>query len=271
MVDREPAANNEPGEQDASKGFMKNRNFDHWSPRICLRRCQWAVALLLLAALSVHADDKTKQKDGKPSPAPSVIDRLLASQPPTDDPGLPSPGSTYSKSGLLADLGADFRARHVGDLLTIDVSDSASAVSSGDTSTKRQSTGSASITALGGITNASGPLVNLANVTGNQQLAGTGSTDRTTTLSMTVSVRVLMVLPNGDLIVEGTKVIAINSENQTVRVRGIVRQTDLGPTNSVSSNQVAELEIKVNGHGVVNDAIRRPNILYRLFLGILPF
>ncbi len=151
------------------------------------------------------------------------------------------------------------------------MSDQASAVSTGDTNTQRQATGTSSVTALGGITSKTGPLANLMALSGNQQLASTGTTDRITTLSMTVSVRVLMVLPNGDLIVEGTKVIAINSESQKVRIRGIVRQTDLGPTNSVSSNQVAELEINVNGRGVVNDAVRRPNILYRLLLGILPF
>jgi len=46
---------------------------------------------------------------------------------------------------------------------------------------------------------------------------------------------------------------------------------DLGYTNSVLSNQVEDLEVRINGRGVVNDAIRRPNFLYRLFLGILPF
>jgi flagellar L-ring protein precursor FlgH len=46
---------------------------------------------------------------------------------------------------------------------------------------------------------------------------------------------------------------------------------DLDPTNSVASNRIAQMEIQVNGKGVVNDSIHRPNFLYRLILGILPF
>ena len=108
-------------------------------------------------------------------------------------------------------------------------------------------------------------------MSGSQQLNGQGTTSRQTTVSTTVSGRVLKVLPNGDLIVEGAKLIAINSEFQTVSFRGIVRQVDLSNGNSVNSNQVENLEVRINGRGVVNDAIRRPNFLYRLFLGLLPF
>ena len=173
--------------------------------------------------------------------------------------------------GSLADLSADFRARHLGDVLTVVVFDSASAVASGVTSQKRQSTIKAGVTSLAGVESPASALTNLAAASGQQQLSGQGATTRTTTLSTTLSVRVLRVLPNGDLIVEGSKLIAINSEFQTVTLRGIVRQVDLGPYNSVSSNHVGDLEVRINGQGVVNDAIRRPNFVYRLLLGLLPF
>ena len=71
--------------------------------------------------------------------------------------------------------------------------------------------------------------------------------------------------------VEGTKEIMINSERQRVYVRGILRWNDLTPSNRISSDRLAELEVKVDGKGLVNDAIRRPGLLYRLLLGILPF
>jgi flagellar basal body L-ring protein FlgH len=54
-------------------------------------------------------------------------------------------------------------------------------------------------------------------------------------------------------------------------VRGVIRPVDLDPTNSVASNRIAQMEIQVNGKGVVNDSIHRPKFLYRLILGILPF
>jgi flagellar L-ring protein precursor FlgH len=79
------------------------------------------------------------------------------------------------------------------------------------------------------------------------------------------------VLPNGGLVVEASKDIQINSEHQTIMVRGVIRPADIDSTNSVQSNRLGELELRVNGKGVVGDSIRRPNILYRALMGILPF
>jgi flagellar L-ring protein precursor FlgH len=79
------------------------------------------------------------------------------------------------------------------------------------------------------------------------------------------------VLRNGNLVLEGTKNVGINSENQTITVRGVIRPIDLDTTNTVLSARLAQMEIQVNGKGVVADAVHRPNILYRLLLGILPF
>jgi flagellar L-ring protein precursor FlgH len=82
---------------------------------------------------------------------------------------------------------------------------------------------------------------------------------------------VVNVLPNGYLVVEGVKRVQVNSENQVITVRGVVRPYDLDPTNSVPSDRVAQMEIQVNGKGVIGDSIRRPWFLYRLLLGLLPF
>jgi flagellar L-ring protein FlgH len=79
------------------------------------------------------------------------------------------------------------------------------------------------------------------------------------------------VLPNGYLVLEGAKDVMVNSEHQLVTVRGVVRPVDLSPGNTIRSDQIAQMEIKINGKGVVNDAIRRPFILYRILLGLLPF
>jgi flagellar L-ring protein precursor FlgH len=78
-------------------------------------------------------------------------------------------------------------------------------------------------------------------------------------------------MPNGALVVEASKDIEVNSERQTITVRGVARPADIGSDNSVRSDRLAQLELRVNGKGVVGDAIRRPFILYRLLLGLLPF
>jgi flagellar L-ring protein precursor FlgH len=127
------------------------------------------------------------------------------------------------------------------------------------------------VSSLLGITRATGPLANLTNISGDTQLQGQGETSRESALTTTLSARVTHVLPNGYLAIEGLKDIMVNSERQVVTVRGVIRPTDLTPANAVTSDRVAQLEVRVNGRGVVGDAVRRPFILYRILLGLLPF
>jgi flagellar L-ring protein FlgH len=182
-----------------------------------------------------------------------------------------SPGSLYSTTGRLADGFRDVRASQAFDLVTVVVLDRASAVSSGVTNTSRKSAANASVTSLAGPIKASTPLSRLVDSTGSQQLQGQGTTSRTSTLTTTLTTMVTDVLPNGNLVVQGEKEIVVNSERQIVTVRGIVRPDDLSPLNEVRSDRLAQLQVLVNGKGVVGDSIKRPFILYRLLLGLLPF
>ena len=86
-----------------------------------------------------------------------------------------------------------------------------------------------------------------------------------------VTAYVTQVMPNGNLVIEGAKEVAVNSERQLVWMRGVVRQMDLAQDNSISSARIALLDLRVNGKGVVQDAIRRPNPIYRIFRKLLPF
>ncbi len=181
------------------------------------------------------------------------------------------PGSIWSPSSRLADLGRDVRASKVDDLVTIVVSENASAVTTGQTKTSRTSSTSNSITNLLGKKSPTGALANLANLTGATTLDGEGTTSRTTTLSATLTARVARQLPNGYLLLEGTKVVQVNGEKQTVTVRGVIRSADLAADNSIPSNRLAQMEVNIDGKGVVNDAIHRPFFLYRILLGLLPF
>lgn len=180
-------------------------------------------------------------------------------------------GSLYDDGGRLADLGRDLRASQLGDTITVIVSDRASAVSRGTSKSSRQSSAKASISALGGPTPVAGPLGALANLSGQQQLDGQGETSRVSELQTTVTARVVHVLPNGSMVVEGSKLIAINSERQRVLLRGVLRWNDISKGNQVSSDRLANLEVTVEGKGLVGDAVRRPGLLYRLLLGVLPF
>jgi len=213
-------------------------------------------------------DKKTKTTE--PSALDRYIQEALRNSPSTGAP-VSSPGSTWNTNSRLTELGSDVRAAQVDDLVTVLVAEHASADASGITKTQRQSSTANTITQLAGVTRATGPWANLANLSGNTQLNGQGQTTRQTDLTTTLSARVTHVLPNGYLVVEGAKDIQVNSERQTVTVRGIVRTADLTTGNIVSSSNLADLEVHINGKGVVNDSVRRPNFLYRLLLGLMPF
>lgn len=222
----------------------------------------WCLALLVAVAGAAERKDK---------PEASAIDEYLWEATAALAAETAPAGSLYSPSGFLGDPGRDLRARQVNDIVTIVVADRASAVSRGATTSARKSAARASIGSLFGPANPGGALANLADLSGSQQLQGQGETSRETVLTTTISARVTHLLPNGDLVVEGNKEIGINSERQQVSIRGVVRWSDIGPFNRVGSDRLAYLEVRVNGKGVVGDAVRRPNFLYRLLLGLLPF
>lgn len=229
--------------------------------------------ILLLAAISTVNDLNGGWRKKSPPP-PSPIDRYIeeANLHATQISGNnASPGSLYGSGGRFSDLVRDPRAYQIDDLVTVVVSDRASAVARGVTSSSRKSNSSNSITALAGALPATGALANLATMGGSSKLDGQGETSRETELSTTLSTRVTHVMPNGNLILQGTKNLMVNSERQTVVVRGICRPQDLAPGNTIRSDRLAELEVHIIGKGVVNDAIKRPFLLYRILNGLLPF
>jgi flagellar L-ring protein precursor FlgH len=229
------------------------------------------VGLLLAGALLIGAADGAEKK--KKTVEPSALDKYIqeALKNGSTAPVEASTGSLWTPASRLTDVGADVRAFQVNDLVTIVVNEQASAVATGATQTSRVSSVNASVTALAGVKSATGALANLATSANNIALNGSGTTSQGTQLTTTLSARVTHVLPNGYLVLEGSKNVQVNSEHQEVTVRGIIRPVDLVPGNIVSSSQLAQMEIRINGKGVVSDATRRPNLLYRIILGILPF
>lgn len=201
----------------------------------------------------------------------SELDRIIAEAESAQSGPRASPGSLFDPAGRFADVARDLRAAQVNDLVTIVVADQASAISRGSTASSRKSSATAGISAMGGPTRVAGPLSSMAGMNGDQKLDGQAETSRESELRTTLTARVTHVLPNGNLVVEGRKSVSVNSERQVVRVRGIARWNDLSGGNRINSDRLALLEVQVDGKGVVNDAIRRPNFLYRLLLGLLPF
>jgi len=218
--------------------------------------------LLCCSALLLTAEPK-KPSDG-------IIDRLIRESQVTSSAGA-SPGSLWSPAAPLTDLAGDLRPRRVNDIVTIVVRDRASAIARGTSKSARAAEARGGVTAVFGTPPGGNRLPNMLGLSGSSSLDGQGETSRETVLNTTLSARVTHLLPNGLLVVQGQKIVRVNSEMQTVTVRGLMRPLDVSAMNTVFSDQIAELEVAVNGKGIVSDAVRRPNILYRILLGILPF
>jgi flagellar L-ring protein precursor FlgH len=180
--------------------------------------------------------------------------------------------SLYSDSAPHLFLFRDLKARNVNDIVTIQIVESSSASNSANTSTKKEGDVSISAPALGGLEHGASAL-NFSNIlrgASSLSFAGQGSTSRTGQLQASLSARVIEVMPNGDLAIEGTKEVTINRERQILTIRGLVRSRDVTPFNVVSSTAIANMEVKFDGKGIVSDA-NKPGFLYRFFQLITPF
>lgn len=185
--------------------------------------------------------------------------------------GTPNP-SLFSANSPYLYLYRDLKARAVGDILTIRIVENATATNSASTATQKDGEVSLSAPSLFGLERGDSAL-NLSSIlqgAGGISFNGTGSTSRTGQLQAAISARVVEVMPNGDLRLEGTKEVAINGERQLLTIRGLVRVKDLSTTNQVLSTSVADMTVLFNGKGVVADA-NRPGWLYKILRYVTPF
>src|SRR5262249_9263285 len=100
--------------------------------------------------------------------------------------------------------------------------------------------------------------------------SGDGETHRKGQLTGFIAVRVRQQMPNGDLYIEGTKVVMINNEEYHLYVSGVIRSADVGPDNAVASSRIADAQVEVTGRGDVADQLDR-GWLVKLLDSINPF
>src|SRR5262249_31106102 len=94
---------------------------------------------------------------------------------------------------------------------------------------------------------------NLVKAKSDNQFKGSGTTNRAGTLTGQITARVAEVLPNGDLVVEGVREIAINGDRQVIVLSGVVRGADVTPGNIVASTSIGQLRIRYFGNGLMQD------------------
>jgi flagellar L-ring protein precursor FlgH len=179
-------------------------------------------------------------------------------------------GSLWVAQGANTNMFRDFKARQVNDIVTIVVSESTQANSAADTSSAKDSSAKIGATSLLGAEKLIKELPSAIDATSSTSYKGSGTTTRASTLTTTVTARVKSVLPNGYLVIEGVRELRLNNENQTVYLTGVIRPEDITAANRVLSSAVAQMEVRVQGRGVVSQP-QKPGLLFRILNGILPF
>ncbi len=163
-------------------------------------------------------------------------------------------------SASVPNLFSDHRAMKIDDILTIMIVESAKAGSESGTKTSKEN--SLGLEAAGG----SGALSMIPGfaVSGGNKVGydGKGGTSREGNLVATVSARVTKVLDNGNLVIEGSKVVEINEEKEIIKITGVVRPQDVLKNNVLYSSSIADAQITYAGKGVANTG-RRPGFLAR--------
>jgi flagellar L-ring protein precursor FlgH len=167
--------------------------------------------------------------------------------------------SLYHESSFRP-LTGDKKAHKVGDLLTIQVYESASASTSSDTGTRRNNGLRADLVNGGG----RGGHFSL-NTSGD--FDGGGHTQRSNKFLTTLTVTVTEVLAGGDLLVGGEQVLTLNEEQQRVKMQGRVRPADISDSNVVVSTRLADAQITYLGHGVLSE--RQKRSWWRVFTDLL--
>ncbi len=173
------------------------------------------------------------------------------------------PGEAWN---WMAGLSLDPRARKVNDLITIRVVESIAASGTADSALAKSSDAKIGVTSMLGAEKKLPSVVDPASLVAaktDTNFKGSGTTNRRGDLTANLTARVSEVLPNGDLVVEGVREIAINGDRQMVVLSGIVRVADIAPGNMVLSTSMGQLRIRYFGNGLMKDNMK-PGWLVRV-------
>ena len=189
---------------------------------------------------------------------------------------LPQPASANSlwRTGARAFF-HDQRAGRVGDILTVLININDAAKTSNATNATRTGTNTAGITNFLGLESTLGRILpkafspaNAINTSSALGSAGTGGVTRQEQISLTIAAVVTQVLPNGNLIIQGSQEVNTNNDIRELTVSGIVRPEDISSSNTILHTQIAEARINYGGRGDISTVQKTPagTVLMQKFL-----
>jgi flagellar L-ring protein precursor FlgH len=178
----------------------------------------------------------------------------------------PGPGSANSlwRSGARAFF-ADQRAQRVGDIVTVLIEIDDSAKTNNTTTTGRTSGITAGIPHLLGFESSLGKILpnafdpaNALSTNSKTSSQGAGTIDRSEKINLTIAAVVTAVMPNGNLVIQGTQEVRTNAEVRQLTVAGIIRPEDISSTNTIRHTQIAEARINYGGRGDISRLQKTP-------------
>ncbi len=223
---------------------------------------EWLVTKLLLtltvllgACTTVPPTNVHQPMSARPAQRPDALAASLAAT-----------GSIY-QAGTSRTLFEDRRARYVGDTITVTITENTSAA------TKSNS----SLSKTGSISASSGPNINLPGKSlielkgsSSNTAAGKGEAAANNVFTGTITVTVIEVLANGNLLVSGEKQVAIGHGQEYIRLSGIINPYFVNAANTIASSQIADARIEYKESGAISEA-QVMGWLARFFLSFMPF
>lgn len=220
------------------------------------------LAVAVTGCASVNEAVNGPQLSGMSYPATLVPAQQVLTAP--GDNTQPASANSLWRVGARAFFN-DQRARHVGDIVTVmvDIDDSAQTTNSTDRS--RSGSYAAKTPNFFGLESTLGKLLpaqydpaNALSNDSNSTFAGNGSVKRAEKISVTIAAIVTGVLPNGNMIVQGTQEVRTDREVRVLTVSGIARPEDISSTNTIKHTQLAEARISYGGRGDITTANTPP-------------
>ncbi|UCD95227.1 MAG: flagellar basal body L-ring protein FlgH [Candidatus Zixiibacteriota bacterium] len=162
--------------------------------------------------------------------------------------------------GQSSSLFTDIKANKIGDILTVLIYESSNASTQAETKTEK--TGKFSTKGGPGIGSLDFIPLFGADAENKNSFDGKGQNTRNQSLRAKMSVTVVAVKENGDLVIKGSRTIGISKDQETLTLTGVVRQKDISPDNTIGSHQIADAQISYTGKGAASTG-SRPGIIMR--------
>lgn len=230
---------------------------------------RYAALLLAASALAGCATPNLNEVNQEPalSPVASGASAAAYSYPET-------PNQPVKRFSLWNDrqsrLFTDPRALNPGDILTVKIQINDRARFKNESDRSRTASRSLDLGISGAWNGASGSAEGEGSIGSKTETNGAGATERSENITLSVAAVVTEVMPNGNMVIQGSQEVRVNAELRILTIGGIVRPSDVGPENTISYERIAEARVSYGGRGRLTE-VQQPPYGQQVVDRLLPF